>query len=245
MIQMKWAILSDVHGNLEALEAVLKDLKKEEPISKAILGDIVGYGANPSECLDIVRELVSLCVAGNHDAGSVGLANIEDFNFDAQNALIWTSKNIRSDQRSYLLSLPLIEKTEDFTLCHATPYEPERWHYIITYQEAIRSFKAFDTNICFVGHSHCPLILSMSENGDIESLPFSEIKLDPKCRYIINVGSIGQPRDGDPRAAYGIYDDREKVFIVKRIPYDIERASRKIEAAMLPRSLAIRLYYGR
>lgn len=242
---MKWAILSDVHGNLEAFEAVLRDLQKEESISKAFLGDVVGYGANPNECLDLLRDQATLCIAGNHDAGCVGLACIEDFNLDAQNALVWTSHRIRPEHRSFLISLPIIGREGDFTFCHATPYEPEKWHYIITYQDAIRSFQAFDTPICFVGHSHCPLILSMDRTGQINSLPVNDLRLDPRCRYIINVGSIGQPRDGDPRAAYGIYDSEEQVFRLKRVPYDIEGASRKIEAAMLPRSLAIRLYYGR
>lgn len=241
---MKWAILSDIHGNLEAFEAVLEDLEKEEPIGKVCLGDIVGYGANPNECIDLLRGKAEFCVQGNHDAGAVGLTDVEDFNLNAKEAILWTSKKVHPEHRAYLMSLPLIGSREDFTFCHATPFEPDMWNYIFSYQEAVKSFQAFGTPFCFVGHSHSPLILERDGKGKVTQILSTDLILDPSRKYIINVGSIGQPRDRNPKAAYGIYDSETKAFHLRRVPYLIDTASQKIAAAGLPQSLAIRLYLG-
>jgi diadenosine tetraphosphatase ApaH/serine/threonine PP2A family protein phosphatase len=241
---MRWAILSDIHANLEAFEAVLDDLKKEEPIEKVFLGDIVGYGANPNECIDLLQSRIDKCVKGNHDAGAIGLTDINDFNENAKSAILWTSNKVLPQHKTYLSSLPLLGTQDDFTFCHATPYEPDMWNYIISFKEAYKSFQAFHTPFCFVGHSHNPAILERDSRGRINQILSQDLILNPSFRYIINVGSIGQPRDRNPQAAYGIYNSRTKAFKLKRVPYPIDKASEKIEAAGLPRSLANRLHYG-
>lgn len=241
---MRWTILSDVHANLEAFEAVLEDLEKEEPIKKVFLGDIVGYGANPNECLDLLRNKADLCVQGNHDAGAIGLTDLNDFNKDAKTAILWTSKMIQPEHKAFLESLPIIGAKEDFTFCHATPYKPETWYYIINFRDAIKSFHSFKTPFCFVGHSHAPSIIERNEEGKVTQIMSMDFTLNSSSQYIINVGSIGQPRDRNPQAAYGIYDSETKAFKLKRVPYLIDRASEKIQNAGLPKSLAVRLYFG-
>lgn len=241
---MRWAILSDIHANLEAFEAVLEDLEKEEPIGKVFLGDIVGYGANPNECLDLLRNKADLCVKGNHDAGAIGLTDLNDFNDDAKTAISWTSKMVQKEHKAFLMSLPIIGRKEDFTFCHATPHEPEMWYYILNFRDAIKSFHSFKTPLCFVGHSHTPSIIERNETGEATQILSMDFTLNPSSQYIINVGSIGQPRDRNPKAAYGIYDSETKAFKLKRVPYLIDTASDKIKSAGLPPSLAIRLYFG-
>jgi len=240
---MKWAILSDVHGNLEALQAVLADLRREGAEKIAFLGDAVGYGANPGECLLLLREQTEFWVAGNHDWGAVGLTDVSYFNTAAKAAVLWTGGELAEEYRTFLRRLPLVHQAEGITFVHATPNEPGEWNYILTYPEAEQAFGALTGGLAFIGHSHRPVILARGK-GSVDTLEWEAAVLEKGIRYIINVGSVGQPRDGNPQAAYGLYDGGERKFLLKRVPYDISAAQQKIIRAGLPTSLARRLAEG-
>jgi diadenosine tetraphosphatase ApaH/serine/threonine PP2A family protein phosphatase len=241
---MKWAILSDVHGNLEALQAVLADLHREGAGKIAFLGDAVGYGANPGECLLLLREQTEFWVAGNHDWGAVGLTDVSYFNAAAKSAVLWTRGELAEEDRTFLRGLPLVLEAGGITFVHATPNEPGEWHYIFAYPEAEQAFGSWDGELAFVGHSHRPVILAKGGKGGVNTLGREAAVLEKGTRYIINVGSVGQPRDGNPRAAYGLYDEGERKFSLRRVPYDIPAAQQKIIRAGLPASLARRLAEG-
>ena len=241
---MKWGILSDVHGNLEALQAVIVDLRQEGAERIAFLGDAVGYGANPNECLLLLRERTEWMVAGNHDYGAVGLTDVSYFNPAAKAAVIWTGRQLSAEGRAFLRGLPLLSQVAGITLVHATPHAPAEWNYIFTFPEAEEAFRAMVGELAFIGHSHSPLILAKKGDGKVTICEEEEATLKEGMRYIINVGSVGQPRDGNPKAAYGLYDEAGKKYLLKRVDYDIETAQKKIIAAGLPRSLAQRLSEG-
>ncbi len=241
---MKWAILSDVHANLEALEAVVEDLKREDAERVAFLGDIVGYGANPSECLAALRDLTETVVAGNHDFGAIGQTDVSGFNAAARAAVEWTGEKLSAADRSFLRHLPLLRRVENFTFVHATPHEPEAWNYIFSLDEAEREFKDLGTPLAFVGHSHRPVIFVEEENGDVMAVQETEVVLEPGKRYLINVGSVGQPRDRNPEAAYGLLDESSGKYRLKRVPYAVQSAQEKILRAGLPFFLADRLSKG-
>lgn len=237
---------SDVHGNFEALEASLEVIHAHKDPYIISLGDIVGYGANPKECLAEIRTMAKVSLAGNHDYAAIGLTDIERFNPYAKKAAIWTSQQLDDEEKSYLTGLPLKKQIEGlFFLTHSTPIHPERWKYIITLEDSRAFFPCFDEQICFVGHSHIPLVAEKTGHGALRVLDHhSPIQLDPESRYIVNVGSIGQPRDGDCRACLVIYDQHERIIEFKRIAYDLARAKEKIIHAGLPAFLAERLQYG-
>ena len=241
---MKWALLSDVHGNLEAFQAVVQDLRGQGAEQIAFLGDAVGYGADPNECLELLRELTEWVVAGNHDYGAVELTDIETFNPAAQAAILWTREKLFMENIAYLRRLPLTRQREGITFVHATPNEPGQWNYIFTFPEAEEGFWAMTGDLAFVGHSHRPMILAQGSDKKMEVLNHEEATLKEEIRYIINAGSVGQPRDGNPLAAYGLYDDVARKFMLRRVPYDIQAAQRKILKAGLPPSLAHRLTRG-
>jgi len=241
---MKWAILSDVHGNLEALRAVLRDLQAENPQRIAFLGDAVGYGADPNECLAILRDLTDWCVAGNHDYGAVGLTDIEAFNPAARSAILWTRQRLSAEHQAYLRRQVLLRRDGDLAFAHATPNQPEEWYYLLTFPEAEEAFQSFNEGLAFVGHSHRPMVLAKEGTREVEACPPEEVVLKPGARYIINVGSVGQPRDGHAEAAYGIYDDARRRYVLKRVPYDVQAAREKILRAGLPAFLAHRLSRG-
>jgi diadenosine tetraphosphatase ApaH/serine/threonine PP2A family protein phosphatase len=241
---MKWAILSDVHGNLEALRAVLADLRREGAEKIAFLGDAVGYGANPRECLLLLREIAEFLVAGNHDWGAVGLTDVSYFNPAAKVAVLWAGEELAEEDRTFLRRLPLVHQAGGVTFVHATPNEPGEWNYIFTYPEAEEAFRSLAEEMAFVGHSHSPVILAKKRKESATALGREAAVLEKGTRYIINVGSVGQPRDGDPQAAYGLYDEGERKFLLKRVPYDIPSAQEKIMRAGLPTSLARRLAEG-
>jgi len=241
---MKYAILSDIHGNLEAFQAVLKDLSCEKIDQVFFLGDIVGYGTDPNQCIEILQELTPFVVAGNHDWATAGLIDTSYFNPVAESAIEWTIRKVTINHRGFLRKLPLIQIQNNITLVHATPYKPSAWNYIFSLIEASLNFLHFDQQICFIGHSHIPTVFVQNEEGKTYVLPETTFTLNESHRYIINVGSVGQPRDGDFRAAYGIYNQDDSCFTLKRISYDIELAQRKIIEAGLPPFLALRLASG-
>jgi len=243
-VKMKWAILSDVHGNLEAFQAVVKDLRQEGAERIAFLGDVVGYGADPHECIRLLRELTELVVAGNHDYGAVGLTDISYFNPVAKVAILWTWRKLSEGNSAFLRGLILLRQVEGITFVHATPNDPDQWNYIFTIPEAEASFRAMVGELAFIGHSHSPVVLAKEGGGRVIAFEKEEVILRKGIRYIINVGSVGQPRDGDPKAAYGIYDQASRKYLLKRVPYDIQAAQKKIIRAGLPSYLAHRLSVG-
>lgn len=242
---MRWAIFSDVHGNLQALESVLASVDGGRAVDEiAFLGDVLGYGADPNACLEILRGFCSHWVAGNHDHGVLGLTQIHYFNHEAQEAILWCRDQLDSNHRPFLEGVPLELVIDEFLCVHATPQDPEEWNYIVTWEDAEKAFSVLDGDLCFLGHSHVPLSLCQSPDGSIRVLKDETIHFLPDHRYVINPGSIGQPRDRDPRASFGIYDSQLRTFSLKRVPYDVDVAAQRIVRAGLPSSLAHRLSLG-
>jgi predicted phosphodiesterase len=241
---MKWAVLSDVHGNLEAFQAVIVDLREERVEKVAFLGDVVGYGADPNDCLALLENLTDWVVAGNHDYGSVGLTDIDAFNPSARSALLWTRDQLSAQNRNYLRGLLLMRQRGEITFVHAAPNHPEEWNYIFTFPEAEEAFQSLTGSLAFLGHSHRPFILAKGKDQEVRAIPHQEAVLMPGIRYLVNVGSVGQPRDGHPQATYGLYDETEKKYRLKRVGYDVAAAQKKIIKAGLPRFLAQRLSQG-
>lgn len=240
---MKTAIISDVHSNLEALLVVKAEIDKANVDQIYCLGDIVGYNANPRECLKLIREMNAICVAGNHDYAAIGLTDIEYFNPHAKVAALWSGKQLQEEDKSYIKKLPLVRKIGNFTLVHATLREPELWGYILSTRDAQDCFSYQETPLCFIGHSHYPSVFE--EGGKLILSPEMEIKLNKDSRYIINVGSVGQPRDRNPKASFVFFDTEQWVVDFRRLDYDIEKTQEKVLAAGLPPFLAERLAVGR
>lgn len=242
---MKYGIFADIHSNLEAFEAVLEALRSEGIQHYLCAGDIVGYGANPAECIHRIKELDSITVCGNHDWASVGLLDISYFNPVASQAVLWTEKWLSARERTFLSALKLIYYGETFTLVHGTLDNAEKFHYIYDAYTARNTFELTPTNICFVGHSHIPLVIFKKQGNKIGYLLEPKIEISPKVVYVINVGSVGQPRDGDARASFCTYDSDKKIIEMKRVSYDFKKAQNKIIKAGLPEGLAWRLAEGR
>jgi len=242
---LKWAVLSDIHGNLEAFNAVLDCLSKEGIDRVAFLGDIVGYGANPNECIDLLKDIADIMVAGNHDYGAVGLTDTSNLNPVARAAIEWTAKELSTVNRNFLSGFHLISIIDDITFVHSTPYNPQNWDYLSYRDDLTMNFDSFKTRICFIGHSHIPVVFKKDKGERVSLSKALIVRLEEGARYLINVGSVGQPRDGIPDAAFGIYDAKECVFTLKRSPYDIGTAQKKIIKAGLPERLAARIAVGR
>ncbi len=238
----KIGILGDIHSNIEALRAVLKALDAEGVARLACTGDVVGYGASPCECIALVRERCETVVAGNHDFGAVGKKPLDYFNSAAREAIHWTAKRLSDNERLWLSSLPLVVAREEYQLVHASFDEPLEFSYIFEPMEAAASFEKQPGALAFFGHTHWPCAFFDGEpvRVQIERV----VPLDSPGKILVNPGSVGQPRDSDPRAAYAVLDtDRRKVSL-RRAEYDIASAADKIIAAGLPASLAERLSYG-
>lgn len=242
-----YAILGDIHSNLEAFLAVLDDIDKNRVKKIFCIGDIVGYGADPSRCVAIAKERIEFSVMGNHDLAVVGKMDLNWFNDYARQAIIWTQSRLSSEELRCLESLVLVEEYKDMVFVHGSLYEPEKFHYIFELHQVRRNFDfQDDKKICFIGHSHYPFIaVSDDLRGEISLVNGSEVHIRPQCRYLVNVGSVGQPRDNDPRASYVIYDPERASLEIRRVEYDIEEAVSKIIAQGLPQILGERLYYGR
>lgn len=241
---MTIAVISDVHANLEAIESVLKDIRKREIEDVLFLGDAVGYGPDPNRCIDLLKKECKVFLAGNHDRAAVGMTDIEYFNEFARAAIVWTEGVLTEEHKEFLSSLPvsiIFHSIEDIFLVHSTPREPESWHYLLTLWDAEINFRYFSERICLLGHSHVPFVIEKQPSGDM--LVYRDnVILKKGLRYIINVGSVGQPRDHDPRACYAIMDNNSITFI--RVDYNIKKTQKKMSEASLPRPLIDRLYYG-
>ncbi|MFC1553808.1 metallophosphoesterase family protein [candidate division KSB1 bacterium] len=240
---MKIALISDVHSNLEALQTCFEYIDSNNDIEKTIfLGDLIGYGADPDNCILLVKEKTDSGIIGNHDCAVIEKTDIEYFNSFALEAVFWTRNNISEESRTFLISLPYTLNDNGTLFVHGTPGNPEIWDYILNWQSASLEFDNFEENICFVGHSHVPGIYS-SENKIQHDSGVVELNRDDK--YIINVGSVGQPRDGDPKLSFGIFDTDTWTIEIIRLEYDIETAGKKIINAGLPDALCKRLFRGR
>ncbi|MFH0826693.1 MAG: metallophosphoesterase family protein [Candidatus Omnitrophota bacterium] len=242
---MRYGIFSDVHSNLEALDAVIDAFKKEDINTYLCAGDLVGYAANPNECIERVLGLKPVIVAGNHDGGAVHLFPSDYFNQWAAVALSWTARCLTEKNKSLLLSLKLVYKNEDLTLVHGTLNDPADFHYLVDSSDAQASFRLLTTDVCFIGHTHRPGLFSKDAQVHVRYQEDSFLRMAPGHKYIVNVGSVGQPRDGSPLASYCIYDSQKKEIMIKRLDYDRETAKRKIEDAGLPHFLGERLLVGR
>ncbi|NOY78623.1 MAG: metallophosphoesterase family protein [Calditrichaeota bacterium] len=241
---MRYGFIADVHGNLEALTAVLDDLRDRNIDEIICLGDSVGYGPDPNACVALIRENTRYALLGNHDSAAIGKTTLQYFNLYARQAIEWTREILDADSYSYLSSLPLKIIIDDMTLVHSTPKHPEEWNYLFDTRDAIENFNYFRTRLCFIGHSHRPV--AFFHEGERYWISYDPtLLIRPKMRGIINVGSVGQPRDGDPRACYGIYDEEDGEFQYIRVPYDVEKTQAKMRKAGLPDYLIHRLFVGR
>jgi predicted phosphodiesterase len=240
---MRYGIISDIHGNLESLQAVLRECSLARVQALLCAGDIVGYGANPKECLEIIRQFKVITVAGNHDWAVGGRLDFSHFTDDGRAAVEWTRGHISMEDISFLNDLELSVQNKDFILVHASLHQPQQFIYMTNMSKTIPSFALMDVPVCFIGHTHVPAVF-VEAKGNSYHLENSMIEVQPEYKYIINVGSVGQPRDGNPMASFGIYDTGSQTIELRRVPYDIKEAQRKILEAGLPRSLAFRLGKG-
>ena len=240
---MRYALLSDIHGNLEALDAVLAhEASRADDV--LVLGDVVGYGADPLACIERVADRAVAVIAGNHEHGVAGLLTLDWFNDRARWAAEWTRQRLDGDHLAWLAARPLTAEVDDATLVHASPVQPAEWDYLVSAEDGYEAFGAFATRLCFVGHSHRPGAWSVGSSGRDHEPGAREIALEHGRRYLVNVGSVGQPRDGDPRAAYALWDVDDRRVTIERVSYDVASAQRKILRAGLPRFLAERLAVG-
>jgi len=242
---MKLGIISDIHSNLSALEAVLDHLSGKGASEYLCCGDLVGYGPDPAACLKRLRRLKLTVVAGNHDQGILGQTPVSAFNRAAQAAITWTRKQLKEDDFAFLDSLPLVERRGSFCLVHGSPSAPEHWEYIFSVREAAEEMSYFSENCCIVGHSHYPFAVERRNGDDVHLLAHSGFELKPELKYLVNAGSVGQPRDGDPRACCLLFDTSTKVMTFHRVEYDIASVQVRVRAAGLPEFLATRLASGR
>ncbi len=236
---MKIAFISDVHGNLEALTTALEHIDKDDVDQLVCLGDVVGYGPNPNECVEIVHDRCNVVLMGNHDYAAIGLANIEYFNEFAKISTRWTINTLKDDNKNYLRSLPFSHQDDEMIMVHSSPTNPSHWYYVLSMPDALIEMQAFSQNLCFIGHSHVPLVFS---NQDMIREPLVQIEQNHK--YIVNVGSVGQPRDGNPQLCYTLYDTHKREIKYVRLDYDIHTTYAKIIEAGLPLYLAERLLKG-
>lgn len=241
---MRYAIFSDIHSNLEALEAVLEAYQKEHIDKYLCIGDVVGYGANPNECIEKVKEIAIITLAGNHDWAAVDLFPIDDFNPVAQEAIFWTKEHLGENGKTFIRALKLIYVIETFVLVHGSLDNPQNFNYLTNIYDCTTSFQLLKSNVCFVGHTHVPVIFVQDKQGNPHYQDVDSLKIEPQNKYIINVGSVGQPRDSIPQATYCIFDTENQQVQIKRIKYDVFKARRKIIEAGLPSFLGDRLLTG-
>ncbi len=243
---MKLAILGDIHANLVAFEAVLEDVEARGGFDELwCLGDVVGYGPDPHACIQLLRGYRHICVAGNHDLAAVGSIDTSDFNRDAARACEWTARQLSADDVDYLQGLPLRLERSGFTLVHGSPRQPV-WEYVTSVAAACDNFTHFGTDSCLVAHSHIPLVFRQSGDGRCYGQKITgETSLAPgQDRIIMNPGAVGQPRDGDPRASYALYDSSRHVVHHCRVSYDVTATQKRMMENELPLPLVLRLYYG-
>jgi diadenosine tetraphosphatase ApaH/serine/threonine PP2A family protein phosphatase len=242
---MRLGIFSDVHANIEALTAVLDAFKSERIDKYVCIGDVVGYGASPNECCDAIRKIAAFTILGNHDAAVAGRMDYSYYYDAARQALDLHARQLRPENLEWLQGLPYEQREGDLTFCHGSPVSLEEFEYIFSVEQASKCLDIWDDLglVTFIGHSHLckSFALTRDEVFEVVATKFS---IRPEHRYIISVGSVGQPRDYDNRASYTIYDSEERTFEFKRVAYDIDAAAQKIFAADLERNFGNRLFLG-
>lgn len=245
---MKLAVLSDIHGNREAFSAVRADMATRQIDRVAILGDIVGYGPDPGWCTSEVMALVAagaLCVKGNHDSAIDTLS--ETMNPVARTAIDWSRERLDQSQRAFLAALPMTETLDDILLVHASANDPGDWIYVTSGQKAMPSFRVSKARVILCGHVHVPALMTCDFYGGVreQRIPMGlPVPLIRSRRWLGVVGSVGQPRDGTPRAGYAVLDTDRNELTFRRVPYDHAATAQKLRAAGLPESLAVRLMRG-
>ena len=243
---MRIAIFSDVHGNQEALVEVAAAIRAGAPDRVMCLGDVVGYGASPNECCDMVREISEAVLLGNHDAAVAGRMDYAYYYDAARRALDWTAARITPENLVWLRSLPYTHRTGSIGFCHGSPILPAEYDYVFALEQARELLPHFQRlpEVTFIGHSHLCKAFALSADGEVTDLGVGRVQLPPDRRHIISVGSVGQPRDYDYRACFVTYDDDARVVEYHRVAYDIERAARKIFDSKLAVNFGRRLYLG-
>jgi diadenosine tetraphosphatase ApaH/serine/threonine PP2A family protein phosphatase len=243
---MRIAIVSDIHSNYTALETVLAAIGSVDQCWN--LGDTIGYGPRPNECMAAIRPLSDVMIAGNHDLACIGALDLRDFNADARTANLWNGQQLLPEHHEALAALPPRRDVDErFLVVHGSPREPV-WEYLLSSTQAEENFPLFPQQVCFVGHSHVPLVFLSDAAGACTDLRLPDdgevLEIQPDARYFINPGSVGQPRNHDPRAAYAILDTAAGTVTFRRVAYDIETTQRQMREAGLPVSLIRRLSYG-
>jgi len=232
---MKIALISDIHSNLQALRAALSNIDSRRIDQIYCLGDIVGYGGSPNECVELIRQRASAVVLGNHDQAAIRPSGADYFTKPGKSAAHWTSRTLTDVNRQFLAALPFTSEVGVCTLVHASPEVPPAWQYVDSFDAASAQFAHFATDLCFIGHTHVPALCG----EDLKTFKFKK-----NLRFLINVGSVGQPRDGNPHLSYGILDTDAWSYENIRIPYDIRGAAKAITSQGLPAVLAKRLSHG-
>lgn len=240
---MRIALFGDIHANLEALEAVLADAAKQGVTDYVCMGDVVGYNADPVACLEMIRSMDCPTIKGNHDDDAAGTHSLESMNPVAAAALQWTRLQLSDEQRLWLRNLRMVRQIHTFTVVHSTLDQPAHWNYVTNRFDAMANFSYQFTQVCFHGHTHVPRVFTKTDK--VAEIPADSISIEKNAKYFINVGSVGQPRDGDCRSCYAIYDTTQQLVVFRRVEYDIATTQAKILAAGLPSLLAERIAEGR
>ncbi len=241
---MRIALFGDIHANFEALEAVLADAATQGVTDYVCMGDVVGYNPDPAACLERIREMGCATIKGNHDEDASGTHPLENINPVAAAALMWTREQLNDEQRQWLRRLRMVRQIGPFTVVHSTLDQPAHWNYVTNRFDAMANFSYQFTQVCFHGHTHVPRVFIKTENK-VEEAAAESVIIERMAKYFINVGSVGQPRDGDWRSCYAIYDVANQLVVFRRVEYDLPSTQRKILAAGLPEMLAERLTEGR
>lgn len=242
---MRYGFFSDVHGNLEAMQACVLDFKAEKIDKLFFLGDAVGYGPNPDESVKLIGDISVAMLMGNHDYAALGLMETEYFNQYAAESVGWTKSSLSEKAIEIMSDFSLTHELDNILLVHSSPREPENWHYILDMEDAEENFNFFTQRICLVGHTHRPYIVVKDESGSVVLSKQTEEILEDSKRYLINIGSLGQPRDGDPRCCYLIYDSDDNSVRFKRVQYNIKDTQKVMAKVGLPEYLIDRLAVGR
>ncbi|MBN2011089.1 metallophosphoesterase family protein [candidate division KSB1 bacterium] len=242
---MRYALISDIHANLEALISVLSHIETQHIDSIVCLGDIVGYGPSPNECIDLIAQSCDIILTGNHDFSCIDSDEKYRFNQYARIAIEWTNSELTEASRAVLNDVKLEDRIDQYLLVHSSPDDPIMWNYIITLEHAIENFGTFDDVACFLGHTHVPVVFNKKEAGSYGLIRNNPVTLFQTEQYLINVGSVGQPRDGNVDASYGILDTSNREYENIRIPYDVAKTQTKMEEIGLPTFLINRMAHGR
>ena len=242
---MRTALISDIHGNLEALHAVFDDISTQRVDRVCSLGDVIGYGCDPIACLNLVVEKCGIKLMGNHEYAAIGVLSSEAMNLNARQSILWTQSQLTDREISLIAGFRMSGVLDDAFLVHASPVEPDEWHYVLSPHDAEEAFRHSSHRLVFHGHTHLPVIYCQPPVGKIRMIGAHDFDPDEESRYLINVGSVGQPRDNDPRACYAVYDADEESVSFRRVEYDIETTQAKMCRADMPQMLIDRLQVGR